>query len=354
MIEFSGIVYRSGDSRSFDATIRVTERGELNLEFQGEVNVYSKNEYTIEPKLGVASRVIRFADGARFETDDHVAFSKSEAFFPQGGFLRWVDWMESRWPIALGSLGGVIAFVFLLLIYGVPAMAEYIASEVPQSIRRSITERSIDAIEQYGSFEESYSMKIHRKAEAAFERARGLLNEGTQDFEYELRIYKAPGIGPNAFALPSGVVIATEAFVDMCETEEQMVAVFLHEFAHVEFQHGVRSLIQDAGVFLIVSLALGDLSSLGAMAASLPALAIESRYSQSFETEADLYSGRILEESGIGVDAMKEVLVLLHRDISDFEISQFLSTHPDLEKRLEALERFRATFSRESDSEEDP
>ena len=339
MIELCGIAYRSNSSRSFDAKVRVSERGGVILTIEDDVIEYSKSEYKVEPKLGLASRVIRFADGVRFETDDQVAFGRCEAFVSQSSLMRLVDWMESRWLVALGSIVGVFVFAFLFLTYGVPVFAEYIALEVPQSIRRTITESSIDAMETYGSFEESYSMKVHRKAEGAFERALELLGEERHgEFEYELRIYNAPQIGPNAFALPSGVVIATEDFVNLCETEEQMVAVFLHEFAHVEFQHGVRSLIQDAGVFLIASLALGDLSSLGGMAASLPALAIEARYSRPFETEADLFSGRILEEDGIGMEAMKEALVLLHMDTVDIEFTQFLSSHPDLEERLEALD----------------
>ena len=339
MIEFCGIAYRRSSSRSFDAKVRVSERGEVILAIEDELIEYSKSEYEVEPKLGVASRVIRFADGVRFETDDHAALGRCEAFVSQSRLMRLVDWMESRWLVALGSLVGVFAFTFLFLTYGVPVLAKYVAFEVPQSIRRTITESSIDAMEAYGSFEESYSMKVHRKAEGAFERALGLLGEERrEEFEYELRIYDAPEVGPNAFALPSGVVIATEDFVELCETEEQMVAVFLHEFAHVELQHGVRSLIQDGGVFLIASLALGDLSSVGGMAASLPALAIESRYSRSFETEADLFSGRILEKGGIGVEAMKEALVLLHMDTVEIGFTQFLSTHPDIEERLEALD----------------
>jgi Zn-dependent protease with chaperone function len=45
-----------------------------------------------------------------------------------------------------------------------------------------------------------------------------------------------------------------------------------------------------------------------------------------------------LEEDGIGMEAMKEALVLLHMDTVDIEFTQFLSSHPDLEERLEALD----------------
>ena len=121
-----------------------------------------------------------------------------------------------------------------------------------------------------------------------------------------------------------------------------MVAVFLHEIAHVEFQHGLRALIQDAGVFLVLTLALGDLSSLGGMAASLPALAIESRYSRAFESESDLFAGEALERAGIGAEALRDILILLHKDVPDLDLVQFLSSHPDLEKRVADLEELAA------------
>ncbi len=339
MIELEGILYISGSSQSFDASVSVSESGTFVIQFENDSITYSSSQYEIEPKLGLSDRVVRFSDGTRFETKDHEAFSNYEETIQSGGFFRFVDWMESRWPVALGSIVGVVAFVFVFLEYGMPVVAEYVAFEVPQAVRRALSERSLDSIEQYGLLEESYSMKLNRKSTAAFERALALAErEVDHGFEYELRVFKAPSIGPNAFALPSGIVVATEEFVELCENEEQAVAVFLHEIAHVELQHGIRSLIQDAGVFLMASLALGDLSSLGGMAASLPALALESRYSQSFESEADLYAGRILEENGIGAEAMKDILILLHQGAPDIEFAQFLSTHPGLKKRIEALD----------------
>lgn len=341
MIECSGIAYGGGSSESFEGAIRVDERGTVELEIQGESKAYPRSEYEVEPRLGTSNRVIRFRDGSRFETEDLEAFSLCEERFQKSGLLSLVDWMESRWPIAIGSLIGIVLFSFAFLNYGVPLIARYVAFEVPQSLRTALSNQSLDTMERYGSFEESYSMKTHESANSAFERGLKLLGDNrSEEFDYELRIFKAPGIGANAFALPSGLIVATEEFVKLCETEEQMVAVFLHEFAHVEQQHGIRSLIQDAGVFIVVSLVLGDLSSLGGMAASLPALAIESRYSRNFETEADLFAGRILEESGIGAESMKEILVLLHRGSPDIDFASFLATHPELEERLRSLEEF--------------
>ncbi|HCR29192.1 MAG TPA: hypothetical protein DIV79_04155 [Opitutae bacterium] len=339
MIEFKGILYRSGSSHAFDAVAQISERGAVTLVVDEDSKKYAKGEYEVEPRLGKANRIIRFSDGVRFETGEHEAFASFEGVFVASGMLRFVDWMESRWLVALGSIVGIAVFVFLFFEYGMPMGAKYVAFEVPQSVRQTLSENGLKTIERYGSFEESYSMRMHRLGEAAFDRALGLVSDSLNpEFDYELRIYESPTIGPNAFALPSGLIVATEAFIELCETEEQMVAVFLHEIAHVELQHGLRSLIQDTGVFLMLSMILGDFSSLGGMAASLPALAIESRYSQNFETEADLYAGKILEAHGIGAEAMKEILILLHSDVPDLDLVQFLASHPDLEERLRALD----------------
>jgi len=339
VIEFEGTLYRSGSSHAFDAVARVSERGSVTLIVDTDSKEYLISEYEIEPRLGKANRVIRFADGVRFESGNHEAMAALEDILPSSSMLGFVDWMESRWQVALGSIVGVVVFVFLFFEYGMPLTAKYIAFEVPQSVRRTLSENGLRTIERYGSFEESYSMRMHELGESAFSRALNLASDSLNpDFDYELRIYESKAIGPNAFALPSGLVVATEAFIELCENEEQMVAVFLHEIAHVELQHGLRSLIQDTGVFLMLSMVLGDLSSLGGMASSLPALAIESRYSQNFETEADLYAGKVLEANGIGAEAMKDILILLHSVLPDLDIVQFLATHPDLEERLEALD----------------
>lgn len=145
-------------------------------------------------------------------------------------------------------------------------------------------------------------------------------------------------MGPNAFAFPSGKVVATVPFLELCNESEQQIAVFLHEIAHVERQHGIRSLIQRGGVFLVFSLLIGDASSVISLAEGLPALLMNSRYSQRFELESDLYSAEVLERAGIGAGAMKDALLKLHRGSPDMPIAELVSSHPGLGKRVKAIE----------------
>jgi Zn-dependent protease with chaperone function len=339
-MEFEGIFYLSGSSHFFTARIQTAAGGTLITHFDEHELVYPPDQYKIESRLGNANRVIHFKDGSRLETSDHDAIAELERQLPSTSFFRLVDWMESRWSAAVAAFVAIILTCYFFLEFGVPAIAEYVAHEIPQSARVSLSNSTLKLIEKH-LMKEVESEEAKLTGESAFKRAMQLAgnDQGTK-YDYELRIYNAPLIGPNAFALPSGLIVATEQFLTDCETEEQAMAVFLHEIAHVEMQHGLRSVLQDLGIFALGSIVFGDLSSLGGLAASLPTVVMESRYSQKFEKESDAYAAQVLVEHGYGTAPMREVLVLLHKDAPDMEYLQFLSSHPYIKERLEELEAF--------------
>lgn len=342
--EFKGIHFLANSTRSYDAIGVGIAGGEIIIRFEGEEIAYPSGQYEIEPKLGRTNRIVHFKDGARFETGDHEAFSEFESTLGKKSFFDLVHWMESHWRYALVSVVGIALFCVAFVQFGIPAIAKSLAYQVPQSVRRSISDESMDWMEQYGFLDDA---RVRRsKVEAArqaFERSLEIVGDALNPIsEYKLHVYKGEQIGANAFALPSGDIIATEAFIDLCDDESQMVAVFLHEIAHVELQHGIRSVIQDAGLVALASIVLGDVSSVAGLAGSLPTLALESNYSQKFELEADAYSGQLLEEHGIGAEAMEEILIKLHKGSPDISAAQFLSTHPTLKKRIEKLKTIRA------------
>ncbi len=182
-------------------------------------------------------------------------------------------------------------------------------------------------------------------SQRAFKKALVLAGIENSEYSYQLANFSMHGV-PNAFALPSGKIVATDSFTEMCETEEQMVAVFLHEIAHVEKQHGIRSVVQRTGVVVIASIVLGDISAVANVTGALPALLIESQYSQRFEMESDTFAAEVLEDAGIGAAAMEEILILLHKDVLDVPVATFLSSHPSLQERVENLREIREAGER--------
>ncbi len=344
MNEQEGIYYLPASSECVTAWLSADEHGEIRLRVSEEGYSYSRNEYEIEPKLGNLPRVFRFRDGGRLETSDSSLVRALENGREGGGLLRLVSWMEDRWPMAVASIAGMALFVFVFLEYAMPAIANHLAHEVPQAVRERISEESLDSFQRMNVLGEKITEgEDFELASRAFEEALAMVaGDLSPEYNYELHIHAAPAIGPNAFALPSGAIVATREFLELCETEEQVMAVFLHEIAHVEEQHGLRSVLQNTGVFLILSIALGDLSSMGGLLSSVPSLALESRYSQAFEIEADTFAGRQLIESGRSAAAMKEILVLLHRGSEGGEMLELISSHPSLGKRIDNLEAIEA------------
>lgn len=342
--QFSGIFFQANSSQSYDAICVWEAGGWLRVRLAQEDKSYSTDQYDIEPKLGKTDRILRFNDGARFETNDHEAFSQFEAMLGKRPLLDLVHWMESRWRYALISIMGIVLFCLAFLEYGVPAVAKGVAYQIPQSVRRSISDESLQWMEQSGFLDDGRVRRLKvETARSAFRQSMELLGDQINPiFEYKLHVYKGEQIGANAFALPSGDIIATEGFIDLCENENQIIAVFLHEIAHVELQHGMRSVIQDAGVVALASIVLGDVSSIAGLAGSLPTIALESRYSQKFELEADAFSARILEDRGIGAESLESILIRLHKDTPDLDIAQILSTHPTLKKRIDKLRTIRS------------
>src|SRR5690606_34237301 len=163
------------------------------------------------------------------ETSDAQAFAAFERASDTRSALRFVDWLERRWRTAFAAVALLALFSFAFLEWGVPLIAKRIADDVPQSWRRAMTDKSIDAMLRLEYLNPSQLEQEKADAfRAHFQRALELARADVGAFDYELRLYKgAFAVGANAFAFPSGVIIATDQFVALCESDEQAIAVFL-------------------------------------------------------------------------------------------------------------------------------
>lgn len=344
-----GRFYEAGSSDSVEADLRLLALEELQVSYRGRTASFPKGCYSVEPSLGKLDRVIHFEyDGqdGRFETSDLEGFSELERYLGTGRGWRFVAKMEECWRGALVAILLMVFICYAFFSWGLPALASKVASDVPQSWRVSISESGIESLEKWeylapSQLEETDGVRVH----GVFDRALAIAGVEDSEYNYELRVFEGKGMGANAFAFPSGLIVATDEFVELCETDDQILAVFLHEIAHVEAQHGVRSLVQKGGVFLVFSMLLGDVSSSISLAEGIPALVMNSQYSQRFELEADRFAGEFMEKAGIGADALAEILILLHKGVSDAPASTLLSTHPSLRERVESLEELETTES---------
>ena len=338
MIHFSGTYFDGKTSAgrpvsvSFNgATLSVrAEEDRLHVDVRPD-------RFDIVPALGQTTRNIDFADGARLETDDHTAVSDLERMVQKNRYSKIVDTLERRWPLVLASLAGLVAAVLVIIHVVIPVLADKASRVVPVSILDGASKQTLTMLDARFFNPSTLDSETAASLEATFNDL--VADVGGAAYHYRLELRDSPIIGPNAFALPSGTIVLTDQLVALAKDDRALIGVLAHELAHVEQRHGLRSLFQDAGVFLLISILVGDITSVTSMAATMPTLLIEAGYSREFEKEADFLAGEYMVRMGWGTAPFREILRALDEEIGEVDIPSFFLTHPGTDHRLEYLKQ---------------
>lgn len=293
-------------------------------------------EVEISDRIGSVARRISFPDGGVFETHDNDAVdaaldaARHIVGLHHGSGL--VHWLESRWPVAVGSLAGVVLISVAFLLWGVPAIANWAAEVMPASMDRAIGAGTLDVLDRAAFEPSELPPGRQRELEAEFTRMTSPLDDG---HEYQLELRHGGALGANAFALPSGIVVMTDELVELSKSDDELRAVLAHEIGHVRGRHALRHLLQAAGVTAIATALLGDVSSISGILSAAPAL-LDAKNSRDFETEADNFARQWLKENHVEESSFDAILCRLTKEEGadagkkDFD---FFSTHPATGKR---------------------
>lgn len=289
-------------------------------------------DVSVDAPLPGVARALRLPDGAQLQTDDHAAV---DALFPRAHRLEsWVHGLERRWPYALAGIAVVALFAWWLIADGIPLAAKFAAGFVPLDVEAKLGEQTLGAID--GSL--CQASKLDAARQQALRERLALLTAGLDDgYAYRLELRDCR-IGANAFALPGGAILMTDALVKLAGNDDRISAVLAHEIGHVRHRHGLRIGLQAAGVAALTAAVLGDAVSISSLALTLPTALLQSGYSREFETEADDYAFQRLREAGISPGAFAEMMELFQKGEakrSGDDSSDYFSTHPATAKRIE-------------------
>jgi predicted Zn-dependent protease len=142
-------------------------------------------------------------------------------------------------------------------------------------------------------------------------------------------------LGPNAFALPGGVVVMTDQLVELAGSEEEILAVLAHEIGHVEERHSLRQVLQSSGIALLAATVTADAATVSTAVAGLPVILAQTSYSRGFETVADEFAFDLLRRNSISPAVFADFMERLGADSQLNEDLSFLSTHPVTSDRIE-------------------
>lgn len=328
----------------FDGKRSSRQRVTLSIEFNelvviGEFGIRREamTRVDVSEPMGDAPRTLRFSDGAMCETtavDVSTLFAQSNVRDPL--LLR----IHRHWKWAIASFLAVAILLTAGYFLALPWIARTVAPQVPDSFVRTISEFTLQGLDQQILVPSKLSLSKKLEILASVEQ---LSNKAAAFPAHRLLFRSAPAIGANAFALPNGDIIVLDELAKLTENNDDIAAVIAHELGHVHHYHGMRQLIQSTFVSVVVGMYFGDTSS---VIAGLGSLALESRYSREFESEADAFAGQKL----IAAYGTAEPLARMLENIEKAHMNRFaakkaqpgaletaLSSHPDTEARTLAL-----------------
>jgi metalloprotease len=192
--------------------------------------------------------------------------------------------------------------------------------------------KEMDAKHQVAASDNPYSVRLRRIT-------RGLENH--DGLKLDFKVYISPEV--NAFAMADGTVRVYSGLLELMP-DDQVYAVIGHEIGHVARKHSYKQMREQ----LLTSTAFQAAASLGGTVGKLSSSqlgaiafqAINARFSQEDELDADAYSAKMLRKQGKDPGAMKRAIETLERKHgSGGSAFGFLSSHPSNSQRKEELQK---------------
>ncbi|MBS7567046.1 M48 family metallopeptidase [Mucilaginibacter sp. Bleaf8] len=237
--------------------------------------------------------------------------------------------------MALLIVAGIIGGLYLLK----DKMVEGLASKVPPSWEKAAGDKLFTALSLQYHFIKNDSLT------KAFLKVGAPLFKQVEQQGYPVTLYFVKDPSINAFALPGGKVVIQTGLIENAKSWEEVMGVLGHELAHVTRRHHIRGVINNVGLYTILAATVGDVSALAGTFASFGGDLASLANSRSFENEADETGWDYLAKAKINPNGLitffetikkqektrMDTLIKANVDLS------FLSTHPDVDKRIAHL-----------------
>jgi len=314
------------------------ERDGEDLVITGEDKVLRVTLATVvaDARLPGVPRMLALPDGARIETGDHDAVAL--LFPPKSRIDAAAFWLESRWAAALGTIPVIAGLTWLFVAIVLPLGAGPVAQMISPRIENAIGRQSLAALDRVALNPSALDADTQEKIERRFRQ----FVAGEPGEENYVLVFRSGALGPNALALPGGIIIVTDDMVHLAPNEDELLAVLAHEIGHVQGRHALRLILQDSGVVVLIAALAGDAVSMSVLAAALPTALLQSHYSRQFEEEADEYAFAHLRRHGYSpqlfADMMRRLQQADRRPAGEGGVLRYFSTHPLTEERIQRAE----------------
>lgn len=311
--------------------------GMLEIKGEGVAARYPRRDVTIEPRLGHNPRVIRLADGTRCEVTDDPAIDQVIATWATSRGPSRFFGLKTAWALLITGAVVLVVAAWAAIHFGLPWGARKIAFMLPADVMRGVGEQTLASLDRGLLQPTRLTHERQLQLQAEFQRFLEKTGDATP-YRIEFRAMKEGGA--NAFALPSGVIIVTDALVQLAGDDRELVGVLAHECGHILHRHALRGVLQNSAVVVAIALVTGDASSATSLGSVLPSYLLQNRFSRDFEREADAHAVDALRKAGIEprhLATMLDRLAHAHGD-GDSVVPEYLRSHPPTPERIKTID----------------
>ena len=325
---------------------------DLQLTFQQEIYKYSINYSDLHIELGGSNQSLVFLKNKKHDTLTLYTSDKSilknpifQNFNELREDIKKCNKHNNKTKIVLFSILFLVLGGIASLYFSKNYFIEKLANQVPRSWEKSAGDHL------FTSLTSDYIVLKNDSIEQQFRLASKHLLSTIEKEHIKIDLYfiKEPSI--NAFALPGGKVVIQSGLIEKANSWEEVLGVLSHELAHVTRRHHLRGVINNIGLFTVISALVGDVSALAGTFANIGGELASLSNSREFELEADETGWNYLVKSRVNPEGLISFFETLQKEekgklsSKNKKIMSFLSTHPDTKERINTLKNKKTNVS---------
>ena len=239
--------------------------------------------------------------------------------------------------VTIAGIAAGCAAAIGFFVYGLPWIARPLAAVVPVAWEEPVGESTAVIVNRL--FARGRKLCDGAAGAAALQAMTRRLTASVET-PYDIRVSVADAGIVNALAAPGGRVIVFRGLIDRAKSAEEVAGVLAHEIAHVVRRHPTQGMIASIGWSALLSVFTGGASLSSDAVARLAAHLATSSYSRDLEAEADEGALAMLAASGMGSAGLASFFRSMEKEEkAGLGLPEYLSTHPETGKRVEAAEK---------------
>jgi len=336
-MEISGKLYLSGQSKSLPAVLLGCNGGFWLRSNSDEINLeLRRDEMVIQAPVGSLPYKILLAEGHLFEAENNQETKKFLEFCQKPNAESWLSYLEQKKTVILVGIIILAGLVITVPKYGLPWMGDQVAHWIPQSWLMMAGDETLEILDESFFSPSELAPQDQDQFTKEFNRMASLV---LKDQTARLVFRQSEEIGPNAFALPGGLVVLTDELVEIAEDQAGVIGVLAHELGHVQLKHPARRLVRSLMALALVSLIFDDAATFAEELAAISGSLISLAYTREFEEEADRAGKEILIGAGLSPIPLADLLQKLSDGCEEncSQLPEWLTTHPSVPSRIEFL-----------------